>query len=110
MSKKKQIITNPLTKWLLAYIEDYDTNLTELSLKAGLSAGSLRSLVKFPERKPSIETCLRLSQVTGRSADEIMQMAGLEGLTPSETLHPDRLALLRVYDTLPAGLRQTLVN
>ena len=68
MSKKrKPIVTNPLTQWLLEYVDEHDVSLTELSVRAGLSAGSLRSLVKFPERLPSLETCMKLAEVTGKA-------------------------------------------
>jgi DNA-binding XRE family transcriptional regulator len=63
----------------MAYVKEHETNLTELALKAGLSSGSLGSLVKYPERIPALETCLRLSKVTGKPSDEIFQMAGLQG-------------------------------
>ena len=75
--KRKPITTNPFTQWLLDYIEEHESNLTELSLQAGLSSGSLRSLVAYPDRKPSIETCIRLAQATGKSSEEIAQLAGL---------------------------------
>lgn len=111
MSKKrKQIVTNPLTQWLLEYVDEHDVSLTELSVRAGLSAGSLRSLVKFPERLPSLETCMKLAEVTGKAPEEIFQMAGLNGATPTMALNPDRLALVRIYDSLPAPLRQGLVQ
>jgi len=111
MSKKrKQIVTNPLTQWLLDYTDEHDISLTELSVRAGLSAGSLRSLVKFPDRLPALETCMKLAEVTGKAPDEIFQMAGLNGVTPTMALNPDRLALVRIYDSLPAPLRQGLVQ
>ena len=105
MSKKrKQIVTNPLTQWLLEYTDEHDISLTELSVRAGLSAGSPRSLVKFPERLPALETCMKLAEVTGKAPDEILQMAGLNGATPTMALNPDSLALVRIYDSLPAPL------
>jgi|GEM_PF-7064218 len=54
---------NPFVRWLLGYVDMHDVNLTALSLKAGLSSGSLRSVVNFPSRRPSLETCVRLSAV-----------------------------------------------
>jgi DNA-binding XRE family transcriptional regulator len=110
MYKRKPIPTTPLTCWLIAYVEEHETNLTELALKAGLSSGSLRSLVKYPERIPALETCLRLSKVTGKPGDEIFQMAGLDGYEPSEGMDPERLGLLRIYKSLPFPLRRTLVT
>ena len=35
---------------------------------------------------------------------------GLDGATPTMALNPDRLALVRIYDSLPATLRQGLVQ
>lgn len=108
MSKRKPNPTTPLTRWLIAYVEDHDTSLTELALRAGLSAGSLRSLVTYPERIPALETCLRLSKVTGKPAEEIFQMAGLNGID-SESLDPDRLGLLQIYQGLPAPMQHALL-
>ena len=73
-----------------------------------MSAGSLRSLITYPERVPTLETCLRLSMVTGKSVDELFQMAGLDGYEPMENLDPDRLELLRSYQELPQQMRHTL--
>jgi len=67
MSKKrKQIVTNPLTQWLLDYTDEHDISLTELSVRAGLSAGSLRSLVKFPDRLPALEAQFRRRASQGK--------------------------------------------
>jgi len=110
MSKRKNIPTTPLTCWLIAYITEHETNLTELAIKAGLSSGSLRSLVRYPERIPTLETCLRLSKVTGKPGDEIFQMAGLDGYELSEGLDPDCLGLVRIYKSLPFPMRRTLVT
>ena len=111
MSKKrKPLVTNPLTQWLLDFVDEHDTNLTELSLEAGLSSGSLRSLVIHPERKPAVETCIRLAQVTDKSAEEIALLAGLVGITPTEELHPDRINLIRAYDALPASKKKALLK
>jgi len=68
----------------LEYSTENEITLTELSRKANLSAGSLRGLVKYPERMPALETCIKLAKVTGKPADEILQMAGLEGYESSE--------------------------
>ena len=108
MKKRKSIGTTPLTHWLLDYVDVHNTNLSELALQAGLSAGSLRSLITYPERVPTLETCLRLSMVTGKSVDELFQMAGLNGYEPVENLDPDRLELLRSYQELPRQMRRTL--
>jgi hypothetical protein len=97
MKKRKLIGTTPLTRWLLNYVEAHNTNLSELALQVGLSAGSLRSLLNYPERVPTLETCLRISMATGKSVDELFQMAGLDGYEPTENLDPDRLELLKSY-------------
>ena len=107
--KRKPITTNPFTQWLLDYIEEHETNLTELSLQAGLSSGSLRSLVAYPDRKPSIETCIRLAQATGKSSEEIAQLAGLS-IAPDDKLHPDRCNLLQAYDALSNSKKRALLN
>ncbi len=62
MRKKRETIVTPFTRWLLEYADEHDTTLTELSLRAGLSAGTLRTYVTHPERqRPTVETtCIRL--------------------------------------------------
>jgi hypothetical protein len=109
MNKRKNIRTTPLTNWLLNFVDEHETNLTELAVKAGLSAGSLRALVKYPERIPALETCLRLSKATGKPVDEILQMAGLNGVS-TEQLDLDRTELLRIYQSLPQPAARILIN
>lgn len=108
--RKKNLQTTPLTRWLLDYIDEQDTNLTRLSRQCGLSDGALRSLVLFPERKPNIETCIRLSASTGKSVMEIMAMAGLDGTLISESMHPDRIELLQIYDNLSLSYQSALLT
>ena len=80
MYKRSQIENStPLVRWLLSYAIENEITLTELSRKANLSAGSLRSLVKYPERIPALETCIKLAISTGKPAEDILQMAGLDG-------------------------------
>jgi hypothetical protein len=38
MNKHKNIQKPPLTDWLLNFVDEHETNLTELAVKAGLSA------------------------------------------------------------------------
>lgn len=90
----------PLAHWLLAYVREQDTTLTQLSREAGLSLGALRSLVIYPERTPTLETCLRLAQITGRSKQEVIELAGLKVPHEPDSLDPDRISLLRAYDGL----------
>jgi hypothetical protein len=108
--RKRNLPTTPLTQWLLDYIDEHDTNLTRLSRQCGLSDGALRSLVLFPERKPNIETCIRLSAGTEKPVIEIMAMAGLDGTQVSESMHPDRIELQRIYDNLSLSYRAALLN
>ena len=111
MYKRSQFETStPLVRWLLGYITEKEMTLTELSRLAGLSSGSLRSLVKYPERIPALETCIKLAKATGKPADEILQMAGMNGYESSETLDPDRLLLLQIYQNLPVVMRRALIT
>jgi hypothetical protein len=91
-------------------VDKHEVSLTELSVRAGLSAGSLRSLVNFPERLPSLGTCIKVVEVTGKALEEIFQMEGLNGATPTMPMNPDWLDLVRIYDSLPAPLRQELIQ
>jgi hypothetical protein len=99
----------PLALWLMDYVREQDTTLTQLSREAGLSLGALRSLVIYPERTPTLETCLRLAQITGRPRQEIIELAGLKAPTDLDSLDPDRIKLLRAYNNLHSvQLRQAL--
>ena len=108
-AKRKRTTLTPLSTWLMNYVQTQEITLTELARRSGLSSGALRSLVVYPDRIPSLETCLRLADATGKPAEEIIQLAGLETPTSPERFHPDRLELIRIYDNLPAALRQALV-
>ena len=110
MTRKKNIQTNPLTRWLLEYIDDQEISITALSLKCGLSAGSLRMLVNFPDRHPSIETCLRLAEVTGKPVEEIIEMGGLDGTSTPSVLHPDRVEMIKLYDRFPPRFKMVLLS
>lgn len=110
MSKKKPIITTPLTAWLLEYLDEHDLTPTGLSLLAGLSAGSVRSLIKFPERQPKVETCMRLSDITGKPAEEILQMAGLHGVPENAMQSPERIEILQRFQRLPGRLKLLLLK
>ena len=110
MSKRKRK-TTPLTKWLLEYAHSSETNLTKLATHAGLSQGTLRSLVYYPERKPSLETCLRLAKITDKTTNEILSLAGIGDMNrPSKDLHPDRLSLINTYDQLPTELQKAILQ
>jgi hypothetical protein len=101
---------NPFVRWLLEYVDMHDVNLTTLSLKAGLSSGSLRSVVNFPNRRPSLETCVRLSEITGKPVQEILALADLNASQIGDDIHPDKSKLIQIYDLLPTSLRRSLVK
>lgn len=101
----------PLARWLLDYVREHDTTLTELSRQAGLSLGALRSLIIYPERTPKLETCLQLAQVTRQPAEDMIRLAGVKVPTDLQQLDTDRIALLRAYDNLTQPhLRRTLAT
>jgi plasmid maintenance system antidote protein VapI len=108
--KKRKLKPNPLGEWLLDYVATNETNLTELSLSAGLSAGSVRQLVINPERQPTMETAIRLSELTGKPAEELLQMAGVDGIGNISNLSPDRIELSQRYQRLPNRLKFTLLT
>jgi hypothetical protein len=109
LTSQQRASLTPLARWLLDYVRERDTTLTQLSREAGLSLGALRSLVIYPERIPTIETCLRLAQITGRSRQEIIELAGRPALADPDSLDPDRIKLLRAFDNLRSlQLRQAL--
>jgi len=100
---------SPLGKWLLDYVADHQLSLTELSRLAGLSDGTLRSLIYFPGRLPSLETCVRLAKATGYPASTFLQLAGIVEEPGVNALDPQRVDLLRLYDQLRPDLQRMLV-
>ena len=108
--KKKKVRPNALGEWLLDYVDTNSTNLTELSLSAGLSSGSIRQLVSHPERRPTMETVIRLSELTGKPANELLEMAGVNGIGNVPDLSPDRIELSQRYRRLPNRFKLALLT
>jgi hypothetical protein len=107
----RQAIKQPpssLGKWLLDYVASRQLSLTELSRLAGLSGGTLRSLVYYPDRLPSLETCVRLAKATGHPANKLLQLAGIAE-TGADNLDPLRVDLLCLYDRLSPSQQRMLV-
>lgn len=100
---------SPLGYWLLDYVAKQQLTLTEISRLAGLSDGTLRSLIYHPDRLPSLETCLRLAKVTGHPVSTFLKLAGIVESTGIDNLDPQRLTLLRLYDRLRPDLQRMLV-
>ena len=112
MITKQQERATPslLGQWLLEYAASHDMSLTSLSLQAGLSSGSLRYLVKESDRLPSVETCLRLAEITGKGAEEIFEMAGVDAPEGAAQFNPIRMELIKIYDRLSPSLRSILLD
>jgi hypothetical protein len=84
--------------------------LTAVAHQSGLAPGTLRYLVLEPERKPTLETCLRLSAFAGQSVDELLALANQRSSQPIDPYHPDRLKLMSIFDALPAAGRRVLLE
>ncbi|HUI89339.1 MAG TPA: hypothetical protein VLX61_11520 [Anaerolineales bacterium] len=111
MRKKKETILTPFTRWLLEYSDQHDTTLTELSIRAGLSAGTLRTYVTHPDRqRPTVETCIRISRITERPLPEILELAGLEPSLAPGSFNPNRTKLLEIFDSLPPSRQSTVLR
>ena len=100
--------SSSLGKWLLDYVASCQLSLTELSRLAGLSDGTLRSLIYYPDRLPSLETCVRLARATGHPANNLLQLAGIAE-TGADNLDPQRVDLLCLYDRLNSSQQRMLV-
>lgn len=100
---------SPLEQWLREYAAAHQLSLTELSRLAGLSDGTLRSLIYYPDRLPSLETCVRLARATGYPISTFLQLAGVVDELDINLLDLQRLDLLRLYDQLAPGLQRMLV-
>ncbi len=111
MRKKKEIVVTPFTRWLLDYADEHNTTLTELSLRAGLSAGTLRTYVTHPDRqKPIVETCIRISRITGKPLPEILELAGLDPSLVPGSFDPNRMRLLELFDSLSPSNQSLLLR
>jgi hypothetical protein len=83
--------------------------LTAIAHQCGLAPGTLRYLVIEPERKPTLETCLRLSTFAGQSVDELLAIANQRSSQPIDPYHPDRLKIMSIFDALPGAGRRVLL-
>ena len=110
MTKKFQNLS-PFAEWLIQLTGEHNISLTALAHRAGLSSGTLRYLVIDPERKPTLETCLRLSAFSERSMNEIVALAGLVAPDPiGDSYHPDQLKLTQIFAGLPLEGRAALLK
>lgn len=107
-TKNKQL--SPLAQWIQDYSQAHGITLTELSRDAGLSDGTLRSLMYYPDRLPTMETCLRLARTTGEPVKTMLQMAGLPISAEIEHYDLDEASLLRIYKDLSTPMRRMLMG
>jgi transcriptional regulator with XRE-family HTH domain len=110
MTKKFQNLS-PFAEWLIQLTGEHNISLAALAHRAGLSPGTLRYLAIEPKRKPTLETCLRLSAFAGRPMDDLVLLAGLVTPDPiGDTYHPDKLKLTQIFDDLPLEGRAALLK
>ena len=107
---KKYENLSPFAEWLVKLAEERETTISALAKEAGLSAGTLRYLLVEPHRKPTLETCLRMSAVSGRPVAELLELGGQDTDQPIDPYHPDRLKIIKIFDHLPAVGRQALLQ
>jgi hypothetical protein len=101
---------SPFATWLLQLADDRKMTLTAVAHQAGLAPGTLRYLVLEPERKPTLETCLRLSAFASQSVDELLAIANQRSPQPIDPYHPDRLKIMSIFDALPVAGRRVLLE
>ena len=107
---KKYENLSPFAEWLVKLAEERETTISALAKEAGLSAGTLRYLLVEPHRKPTLETCLRMSAVSGRPVAELLALGGQDADQPIDPYHPDRLKIIKIFDHLPAVGRLALLQ
>lgn len=111
LTKEQKAKLTPLGRWLLDYVRDQETNLTALSRGMGMSNNTLRALILYPERTPSLETCLLLAKATGKTREDLIRLAGLKiPETTLQPLDPDRIKLIRIFDNLQPHLQRALLE
>lgn len=111
MAKKLPKELSPLANWILAVVDERDITIADLAREARLSHATLRGLITYPERTPTLETCLRLSDATEKPVEEIFTLAGITTTINPMEVHPDRSELVHLYDSLPNGkARQALLD
>ena len=108
--KRNRKTLSPFAQWLVELTEELDISLTALAKQAGVAPGTLRYLLIEPERKPSLETCLRLSAVSGKPMQEILALNGGTEMGQIDPYHPDRLRLMSVFDGLSPDGRIALLK
>lgn len=99
-------------RWLLDQVYQRQTNLTELSERAGLSMTTLRNLVYVPGRQPTLDTCLRLAQTLEIEPELVLQVADLHLSLPTNEqalADPDRAELAQIWPYLPPANRRNLL-
>lgn len=95
--------------WITELAASHDISVAALANKVGVSPGTLRYLVIEPERKPSMETCLRLAAFSGQSLDELLDLAEMDG-SSVELPDPDRLRLQMLFDQLSPDYRAAVLK
>lgn len=111
LTKEQKAKLTLLGRWLLDYVRDQETNLTALSRGMGMSNNTLRALILYPERTPSLETCLLLAKATGKTQEDLIRLAGLKiPETTLQPLDPDRIKLIRIFDNLQPHLQRALLE
>ena len=107
---KKYKNLSPFAEWLVKLVDERELTLTAIAHQSGLAPGTLRYLLIEPERKPTLETCLRLSGFSGRPVEELLALANQKASQPVDPYHPDRLKIMSIFDALPSGGRRVLLN
>ena len=109
MPKKYKNLSS-FAEWLVKLAEERDLTLSAVAHQSGLAAGTLRYLVIEPERKPTLETCLRLASFSGQPVDELLAIANQRSSQLVDPYHPDRLKIMSIFDALPVDGRRVLLN
>jgi len=110
MPRKHLQNLSPFAKWLVQFAEERDATLTAIAHQAGIAPGTFRYLVIDQKRRPSLETCLRLSALSGRPTDELLALAGQVTGQSIDPYHPDRVKIIRIFDGLPPTGRSALLT
>lgn len=96
--------------WLKEYSEKNQIAFSALAAKASLSSGALLRILNEPERKPAMDTCIKLAAATGEDLNKLLKLAGRPVVDNPQVVNPLRNELLTIFDKLSPAKQASLLG